>query len=139
MTVDPVLKITAKFLIPLIMLFALYVQFHGEYSPGGGFQAGVIFAAAIILYGLVFGVEKAKKVLPMEFLMRQAALGVLIYGGVGVVTVLRGGEFLNYNLLSSDPVAGQHLGIMLVEIGVGLTVSAVMVIISYAFADRGRQ
>jgi len=138
MSREPVLAITAKFLIPLIMLFALYVQFHGEYSPGGGFQAGVIFAAAIILYGLVFGVEKARVVLPTTWLIRQAALGVLLYGGVGVVGLLRGGEFLNYNLLAADAVAGQHLGILLVELGVGLSVSAVMIIIIHAFAGRGR-
>ncbi|KJS03981.1 MAG: monovalent cation/H+ antiporter subunit B [Gammaproteobacteria bacterium BRH_c0] len=138
MTRDPVLKITAKFLIPLIMLFALYVQFHGEYSPGGGFQAGVIFASAIILYGLVFGVEAASAVLPMSFLIRQAAAGVLLYGGVGVVSMLLGGQFLNYNLLAADPVSGQHLGIILVELGVGLTVTAVMVIIFFVFADRNR-
>jgi len=138
MSRDPVLKVTAKFLIPLIMLFALYVQFHGEYSPGGGFQAGVIFASAIILYGLVFGVEQALQVLPLAFMVRQAAAGVLLFGGVGVVSLLRGGEYLNYNLLAADPVAGQHLGIILVELGVGLTVTAVMVIIFFAFAGRGR-
>ena len=138
MSRDPVLKVTAKFLIPLIMLFALYVQFHGEYSPGGGFQAGVIFASAIILYGLVFGVEQARQVLPLAFMVRQAAAGVLLFGGVGVVSLLRGGESLNYNLLAADPVAGQHLGIILVELGVGLTVTAVMVIIFFAFAGRGR-
>ena len=82
---DPVLKVTAKFLIPLIMLFALYVQFHGEYSPGGGFQAGVIFASAIILYGLVFGVEQARQVLPVAFMIRQAAAGVLLFGGWMVI------------------------------------------------------
>lgn len=139
MTRDPVLKITAKFLIPLIILFALYVQFHGEYGPGGGFQAGVIFASAIILYGLVFGVEAASAVLPMSFLIRQAAAGVLLYGGVGVVSMLLGGQFLNYNLLAADPVSGQHLGIVLVELGVGLTVMAVMVIIFFVFTDRNRR
>jgi len=139
MTQDPVLKITAKFLIPLIMLFALYVQFHGEYSPGGGFQAGVIFAAGFILYGLVFGIAQAEKVLPINFLIRMAAVGVLLFGGVGVVGIFLGGEFLNYNVLAADPVAGQHLGILLVELGVGLTVTAVMVIIFYVFADRGRR
>lgn len=138
MTRDPILKIIAKFLIPLILLFALYVQFHGEYSPGGGFQAGVIFAAGVILYGLVFGMEPAVKLLPMTFLIRMAGLGVLLFGGVGVATMLLGGEFLNYNLLAQDPVTGQHMGIILVELGVGLTVTAVMLIIFFVFADRNR-
>jgi multicomponent Na+:H+ antiporter subunit B len=135
-TRQPVLHVTAKFLIPLIMLFALYVQFHGEYSPGGGFQAGVIFGAGLILYGLVFGVEQAQRVLPLGVLRVLAALGVLLYGGVGMVSLLAGQEFLDYGALSADPVAGQHLGILLVELGVGITVTAVMVIIFYVFAGR---
>ena len=59
-----ILRIGAKILIPFILLFALYVQFHGDYGPGGGFQAGVIFAAGFILYALIFGLDTAKRVLP---------------------------------------------------------------------------
>lgn len=138
MTRQPVLRIVAKFLIPLIMLFALYVQFHGEYSPGGGFQAGVIFASAIILYGLVFGIDTARELVPESFLRGMAACGALLYGGVGVATMILGGEFLNYNIMLDDDVAAQHLGILLVELGVGLTVTSVMVIIFFAFAGRAR-
>ena len=36
-----------------MLLFALYVQFHGDYGPGGGFQAGVIVAVGVILHALV--------------------------------------------------------------------------------------
>ncbi|MDH3640349.1 MAG: cation:proton antiporter, partial [Gammaproteobacteria bacterium] len=52
-----VLRLVTKFLLPFILLFALYVQFHGDYGPGGGFQAGVIFGAGFVLYGLIFGLE----------------------------------------------------------------------------------
>lgn len=72
-----ILRVVSKFLIPLIFLFALYVQFHGDFGPGGGFQAGVIFSAAIILYALVFGVDDAKKVIPPHILRVLASLGVL--------------------------------------------------------------
>lgn len=135
---QPILHVSAKFLIPLIMLFALYVQFHGEYSPGGGFQAGVIFGAAMILYALVFGLKRARQVLPMRFMRVLACVGVLLFCGVGVVGMMLGGNFLNYNVLADDPLTGQHMGILLVELGVGLTVAAVMVIIYYVFAGRGR-
>lgn len=138
MNEQPVLRVTAKVLIPLIMMFALYVQFHGEYSPGGGFQAGVIFGSALILYGLVFGVEQAERIVPLAFLRCLASLGVLLYGGVGVVTLLRNGAFLDYNVMAKDPVTGQHLGILLIELGVGITVTSVMVIIFFVFAGRGR-
>lgn len=133
-----VLKVIAKLVVPVILLFALYVQFHGEYSPGGGFQAGVLFAAGIILYGLVFGLDAARGIIPPRVLNKLPGTGALIYGGVGLVTMLLGGNFLDYNELSADPVAGQHLGIMLVEIGVGVTVSSVMLLIYFSFAERGR-
>jgi multicomponent Na+:H+ antiporter subunit D len=106
-------------LIPLILLYALYVQFHGDYGAGGGFQAGVIFATGFVLYDLVFGEGNARLVVPPRWLHRLAALGVLIYGGVGVVSLLGGKAFLDYSVLSHDPVHGQHLGVLLVEFGVG--------------------
>ena len=129
-----VLSIVARILIPLIMLFALYVQFHGDYGPGGGFQAGVIFASSFILYGIIYGIENLREVVDPSLIRRLAALGLLIYIGVGIVTILSGGEFLNYNLLSEDPITGQHIGIIFIELGVGITVASTMIILFYAFA-----
>ena len=131
-----ILRIVIKMLIPFILLFALYVQFHGDYGPGGGFQAGVIFAAAIILYAMLFGLSTARRVINQTFTKLLAAVGLLIYGGVGVVSMLNGGEFLDYNVLAADPIAGQHLGILLIELGVGCTVASVMVVIFFNFAGR---
>ena len=90
-----VLRIIAKLFIPFILLFALYVQFHGDYGPGGGFQAGVIFAAAFVLYGLVWGVEAAKRVANPATLQVAAALGVLLYAGTGLASLALGGNFLD--------------------------------------------
>ncbi|MDP6969539.1 MAG: DUF4040 domain-containing protein [Gammaproteobacteria bacterium] len=134
-----VLKVVAKIIIPLIILFALYVQFHGDYGPGGGFQAGVIAAAAIILYTLVFGLPLAMQVVQPGLLKALAALGVLIYAGTGVASFFLGGNFLDYNVLASDPVAGQHVGIILIELGVGITVFAAMLSIFYAFASKAER
>ena len=133
-----ILKVGAKILIPFILIFALYVQFHGDYGPGGGFQAGVIFAAAFVLYALVYGLGPAKKVLPPQAVYVCGALGVIIYSGVGFVTLALGGNFLDYNVLAHDPVHGQHYGIMAVELGVVVTVFGVMVATFYAFAGRRR-
>ncbi len=138
MTQDIILKVIAKLLIPFILLFALYVQFHGDYGPGGGFQAGVIFATGIILYALTNGVEAAMRLIPAGLLVPISALGVLLYGGVGVAAMLLGGAFLDYDLLAHEAVHGQHLGILLIEAGVGITVAAVMLLIFYSFATRGR-
>ena len=132
-----ILRVIAKLFIPFILLFAFYVQFHGDFGPGGGFQAGVIFAAAFVLYGLVFGVEAAKKAVHPSLLQAGAALGVLLYAGTGVAGILLGGNFLDYNVLDGhDPVHGQHLGILLVELGVGLTVACVMTAVFLCFAGR---
>lgn len=129
-----ILRVIAKFIIPLVMLFALYVQFHGDYGPGGGFQAGVIFAAAFILHGLIFGLDKTRQVAPPRLIRSTAALGVILYTCVGLVPDLLGGHFLEYNLLATDPVHGQHLGILIIELGVGLTVASVMILFFYVFA-----
>jgi multicomponent Na+:H+ antiporter subunit B len=139
MRAQPILRVVAKRLIPFILLFALYVQFHGDYGPGGGFQAGVIFAAGFILYSLVFGLQAARRVAPPPLLERLVAVGVLLYIGVGIAALLLGGNFLDYDLLDRhDPRHGQHLGIFLVELGVGITVAAVMISVFFAFAGRER-
>jgi len=134
-----VVRVIAKFLIPFIMLFGLYVQFHGDFGPGGGFQAGVIFASAFILYALVFGVETARKVVPDWVVRTGIALGGLIFGGAGIVSLLKGGNYLDYSALKADPVAGQHLGILVIELGVGITVASVMTAIFFAFAGRRKR
>jgi len=133
-----VLRVVAKLLIPFILLFALYVQFHGDFGPGGGFQAGVILAAAVILYALIFGLPTARRVVPERVVEAMVALGVVIYAGVGVAGMLLGGNYLDYFVLAKNPVSGQHLGILLVEVGVCVTVSGVMLMIFYMFAGRGR-
>ena len=134
-----VLRIVSKMLIPLIMMFGLYVQFHGEYGPGGGFQAGVIFASAFFLYAMLFGLSAARKVVNNTLVQALAAAGVLIYGSVGVLAMLNGGNFLDYNFIAQDDVHGQHMGILFVELGVGITVAYVMIIIFFTFSTRSQK
>ncbi len=135
-----VLRVVAKLLIPSILLFALYTQFHGDYGPGGGFQAGVIYTAAFILHTLVFGLENTKKIISPTLVQVLSAVGVILYASVGFASIFLGGNFLEYGALipSALPHAanpgGQHLGILLVELGVGITVSSVILSIFYNFA-----
>jgi multicomponent Na+:H+ antiporter subunit B len=132
-----ILRVVTKLLVGHIILFAFYVQFHGDYSPGGGFQAGVIMAVAFVLYGVVFGLRKAQKVFPAWFVHKLVALGVLIYAGTGVASLFLGYNFLDYGAFNPHhPSHGQHWGILVVELGVGVTVTGVMVAIYYAFAGR---
>jgi len=139
MRFDLILRVTAKLVLPFILLFALYVQFHGDFGPGGGFQAGVIAAAMIILYAIIFGLSAAKRVVPQGLVETLVPMGVLIFAGVGIATLFLGGNYLDYSALNhDDPAHGQHLGILLVEIGVFVTVSSTMTVIFYAFVGRGR-
>jgi multicomponent Na+:H+ antiporter subunit B len=131
-----ILRVVGKLLIPVIMLFALVVQFHGEYSPGGGFSAGALFAAAVMLYGILEGSDRSLSAMPQAIMLRLAATGASIYTLVGIAGLVLGGNFLDYSVLSSDPVSGQQLGILLIEFGVGLTVTSVLVMVFNAFANR---
>lgn len=145
MILDVILRVAAKLFIPFILVFALYVQFHGDYGPGGGFQAGTIAAAGVILYSLIFGKDAALRVVPTGIVHVMVPLGVALYTGVGLWSMLMGGEFLNYNVIfhappvhGYDAIHGQHWGVFLVEAGVFITVAGTMLTIFYAFLDRGR-
>ena len=135
---DLIPRVVGRLLVPFILLFGLYVQFHGDYGPGGGFQAGALIAAAFILYALVEGEDRTLRALPFGALIALMVSGALLYGGVGLAGILAGGSFLDYSVLADDPVAGQHLGIILIEAGVGLTVTGVLLSIFHAFAARDR-
>lgn len=139
MTEDRILRIIARFLIPLIMLFALYIQFHGEYSPGGGFQAGVVFAAGWILFALIYGLDAALKVVPERVMYVLMVAGVLLYCAVGLLGVALGGRFLDFYPLLPGPHAAQQTGIVTVELGVGVTVATVVMLIFTLFARRKRE
>lgn len=139
MSGESILRVIAKILTPLILLFAFYVQFHGDFGPGGGFQAGVIFAAGIVLYSIVFGRAAGLRVFRPEWAERLAATGVLIYGGTGVAALLCGGNFLDYNAFNPHhPSHGQELGIFMIELGVGIAVASVMSTIFFTFSGRRR-
>ena len=128
-----ILRIVTKLIIPLILLFGLYVQFHGDYSAGGGFQAGVILASCFILYNIIFGINVGEELLSQRLSKILMGLGVLLFVGVGIAGMVLGDNFLEYNSLGLDSKYGQILGIFLVEVGVGLTVGNVMILVFYAF------
>jgi multicomponent Na+:H+ antiporter subunit B len=129
-----ILRVVSRAFIPFIMLFGLYVQFHGDFGPGGGFQAGVIFTAGFVLYGLIFGLEPLKKVATPRAVEIFMALGLVLYGGTGIISFFKGMNYLDYGALGHH---GQHYGILLIEAGVGITVASTILMIYYAFAGRG--
>jgi multicomponent Na+:H+ antiporter subunit B len=138
MSLDVILRVGTKLLLPFVLLFALYVQFHGEYGPGGGFQAGAIIAGAVILLTITFGLNAAQRLAPSAVVEFMVPLGVLVYAGTGVAGLLTGRNYLDYSAFAEHSAEGHALGIMLVEAGVLITVAGTMTAIFYAFVERGR-
>ena len=131
-----VMRVVAKMLFPFILVFAIYVISHGELGPGGGFQGGVIAAAAFIMYGLVFGVDELTARVSPRVLEIMMAVGVLLYAGVGLQNLLAGSNFLDYTIMGDAPGATEGLGMTLVEWGVGITVTTVFVTIYINLTER---
>ncbi len=131
-----ILRVVARFIIPYILLVGLYVQFHGEYMPGGGFQAGIVFAAGWILYVLIYGLERGLEVIPLKVMYGLCAGGALIYALTGLVGVLLGGKYLEFAPFFESSQAAHQTGIIIVEFGVGLTVATVAMLLFTLFTRR---
>jgi multicomponent Na+:H+ antiporter subunit B len=133
---DVIVKTLARVLVPFIVAYALYVVMHGHYSPGGGFQGGVILAASFVLLGITHGLEQMRRRMSEKTAGVISVMGVFIYGGIGVLCVILGGNYLDYGALSKIiPVSrseARSLGILGVEIGVALAVMAVMCILFFS-------
>jgi multicomponent Na+:H+ antiporter subunit B len=124
-------KFAAYILFPIAILFAIYIQVNGEASPGGGFQAGAIFASLIVGYDLIF----SKYLIKQKNLYQMSVIGVLIYIFIGILPVLFGNNFLDYNILSDNHKNAQSMGIFIIELGVFGTVSAGLSIIYFALKE----
>jgi len=138
---DIIVKTLARLLMPFIVIYALYVVMHGHYSPGGGFQGGVILAAGFVLLVISHGLEQTRKRMSKKLAGVISSIGVLIYGGIGVLCLILGGNYLDYGKLSKillvTPADARSLGILGVEIGVALAVMAVMCTIFFAIFTVG--
>ena len=132
---NPVLRETAHILIPLILIYALYILFHGEVAPGGGFQAGTGFAVGLILYSLIYGTKKLHHIVSLRTAELLSCWGLLLYLGVGLAGLLLGGGFLDYGVLLPSATAGQHVGIVLIELGVAVTIIGTVTVIYSALDD----
>jgi len=139
---DLVIKNTCRLLIPFIQLFALYVIAHGHHSPGGGFQGGVIFGASVILFAISHDLRTSTERISERTDGILISTGVLLYAATGVLCIVLGFNFLDYGALASilyvDPVTARSHGILIVEIGVGITVLATMIWIYSILSSEGR-
>ena len=130
---NPVVSLVSRIVSPFIMLYALYVIFHGHYSPGGGFQGGTMLAAAVLLIRLSAGNEIARLQFKKDLGTILGSIGVLVYFGTGFLVMLLGGKFLDYKYLAKilpvSEVMARSWGILFVEIGVGIAVMGLLVAI----------
>jgi multicomponent Na+:H+ antiporter subunit B len=129
-TESPIVHVASRGIAPFILLIGLYVFFHGHYSPGGGFQGGVLMAASILLLRLSMGTTLSQNIFPMWLTLRLSAIGALIFAGIGVVALLYGGNFLDYSYLpipGLEPEYLRYYGILLIEVGVTMTVMSTLI------------
>jgi multicomponent Na+:H+ antiporter subunit B len=138
---DVIVKTLARLLVPFIVVYALYVVMHGHYSPGGGFQGGVILAAGFVLLGISHGLEKTRKRMSENVAGIFSSIGVFIYAGIGALCLILGGNYLDYaklgKILRVTAAEARSLGILGVEIGVALAVMAVMSTVFFAIYTVG--
>ncbi len=139
MRLDAILRVVTKLVLPFILTFGLYVQFHGDFGPGGGFQAGVIVAASVFLHAIIFGLDQTMRIVPPVVVETMVPVGVLVFAGTGVAAMMTGLNYLDYSHLAHDQIHGQEWGVFLVEFGVLITVSGTMIAIFYAVAGRDRK
>lgn len=138
MIFDVVLRVMTKLVVPFIIVFGLYVHFHADFGPGGGFQGGVIVAGGVILYAIVCGVYPAKRAFPPRVAHAMAPLGVVIFAVAGLPAMFFNENYLNYSVLGPTSYKGQHYGVIWVEVGVIVAVAGSMISIFYALVERGR-
>ncbi|MBD3334004.1 MAG: sodium:proton antiporter [Candidatus Eisenbacteria bacterium] len=137
-----IVAVMVRAIVPLIQLYALYVHFHGHYSPGGGFQGGALLAASILLIRISMGPRSAQAQFDPEWGVRMGALGTLIFAGTGAIAVLGGGQFLDYAHMLGFRGDASHLrsmGITFIETGVLFAVMGTMVAIFDRLIGEARE
>lgn len=139
---NTIVQITCRLLIPPMQLYALYVVAHGHYSPGGGFQGGVVLGSTLILHSLAFGLGKTAQLFSERMVLVCTCAGVFIYAGIGLLCLLLGGNFLDYGeltaLLPVVAAEARSLGVLGIETGVAITVMAVMFSIYADLSSKGQ-
>jgi multicomponent Na+:H+ antiporter subunit B len=138
---DSIIRTCSRIMLPFIQLYSLYVLIHGHTSPGGGFQGGCIMAASFILLSVAFSINEVKRRFTENYHIVFCALGVLIYAGTGAVAFIFNGNFLDYsmwaNILHVTPVKARYYGMAMIELGVQISVMAVMVSIFFDLVTKG--
>ncbi len=139
---DTIIRVVSRALVPFMQIFALYVVGHGHHSPGGGFQGGVLLGATFVLLAISFDLKMVLGRMSEKKNLLLANTGVLLYSGIGVLSLLLGANFLDYSILhtllpSTGPVVARSHAILGVEIGVAITVMAIIILIYTNLSSGG--
>lgn len=127
-----VVRTVVRLLVPFVAIFGLFIAFHGADSAGGGFQGGVVVGTAVVLLALVFDRDAIRDALDRPALAVLAVSGVMIFAAVGLGALLLGGSYLQYDVYPLKKAT--TYGIELVELGIGATVTAVVVLFFFGLA-----
>ena len=129
---SPIFRTAARLLMPLLLLFSLFLLLRGHNQPGGGFVGGLVAAAAFALYGIAFGVRRARQALRVKPLT-LLGVGLLVALASGLPAVFRGQPFLTA-LWAHDPMT---LGTpALFDAGVFLVVTGVVLMMIFNLAEE---
>jgi multicomponent Na+:H+ antiporter subunit B len=136
-----IIQTAVRVMVPFVQIFGLYIVVHGHYSPGGGFQGGVVLGASFILLSLAFDLKTSVRHFSERINNRLGNAGALIYTGTAALCAIMGGLFLDYSALDAiiplGPIEWRSFGIFLVEVGVGLAVMSIMVSLYWDLGSGG--
>jgi multicomponent Na+:H+ antiporter subunit B len=127
---SPIVVLVSRLIAPLIQVFGLYTILHGHYGPGGGFQGGAMLAASVLLVRLCIRNEADQMLFKHTMGTPAGIAGALVFVGVGIVTILAGGSFLDYSTLpfgEMSPARLRSMGILIVEVGIGVAVMSTLI------------
>jgi multicomponent Na+:H+ antiporter subunit A len=128
---SPIFRTAARLLMPLLLLFAVFLLLRGHNEPGGGFVGGLVAAAAFALYAIAFGVRRARHALLVRPLTLLGS-GLLIALASGLPAVLRGQPFLTAYWMAGPVALGTPV---LFDMGVFLVVAGVVLMMIFNLAE----
>src|SRR6056297_3702605 len=122
-----IIMTTVRVVAPFVLTFGLFIMFHGADTPGGGFQGGVVAGAVVMMLAFAYGIESTRRWLDVRVVAALASGGVLVFAGIGLGSILLGGQFLQYNEYLPYYSKASKYGIELVELGIGGIVASVAI------------
>jgi multicomponent Na+:H+ antiporter subunit B len=118
-----------RLIAPFVFTFGLFIMFHGASSVGGGFQGGVVVASVIVTIAFAFGIDQTGRWLDRTVLAASAFVGVAAFAAVGLGPAIYGGTFLE--LPAYPGRKGALYAIEIIEVGIGVTVAATIVVLFF--------